>query len=443
MPIVFSELIILISILQFLYLSKGKDSQEPRKWIFNPNAWLVFSFSMIFLIAPFVRRIGAIELPYVFSIRNWSENVGNANVLCAISITSLTLGNMLASNILNKRPSRRLNVNHLKLNRPNQFLSIFLSIFWLILFFLWVRDQGGILTAILSTRSEQSRFQVDKTNGYGVDAIYAIEGILLIWIVFLRSIDNIGLKRKLTLRIIFGLYFIILIPSIFNGDRSKFIFFLLAFFLALNSTGMQLKKPTLLIIIILLGIAISIPRVYRASTDVSLSSAVEIASSSKTYIDTLSQEDLAMAPALSILINQDFHDALRFQGTSYVSLISKPVPRKLWQNKPIPFDVQIMRNVFPNESKFVGYAFSCISEPYANFGLIGVVVFFLVLGLFNFYISALAKSTSIWKKTSCLWWVAFMFILARGNLTTDIQRVLFPLLNGAMLRISWSDRFRK
>jgi hypothetical protein len=109
-------------------------------------------------------------------------------------------------------------------------------------------------------------------------------------------------------------------------------------------------------------------------------------------------------------------------------MLTKPIPRNVWSSKPVPIDTQIMFQLFPEVARNTGFAFSALSEPYLNFGPIGVILFFLLLGKLN---SGLFKRVSekggIYIYLNA-WISAFTIYLMRGNLSMDIQRCAFPLI---------------
>jgi oligosaccharide repeat unit polymerase len=310
-------------------------------------------------------------------------------------------------------------------------LSLVLALFWTIYYMRWAFSQGNISTVLLGSRTQQALIGVIKTDGYGVDAIYGVSGILLLYIAQHRIIQDH--KTDVKLRILVSAYLLTLIPSLLNGDRSKFIFFVLVLVMVYVNTGMKIGRNRIIAIVLILPIVITAPRVYRSSVEGIKAKSFNNLISVKTISDTFTQEDLAMAPTFSILVNSFEKNEDYLHGNSYLALISKPLPRKLWPNKPIPFDVEMTRKIFPIESKYVGFSFSGLSEPYANFGYFGVVVFFFIIGFLNRRLLNRARNMNISSVLLNSWTAGFMFILARGNLTTDMQRFAFPLISGLIL----------
>jgi hypothetical protein len=88
----------------------------------------------------------------------------------------------------------------------------------------------------------------------------------------------------------------------------------------------------------------------------------------------------------------------------------------------------MMYLVFPEVARYTGFAFSALSEPFLNFGPIGVVIFFLLLGrLCSRLFKGASEKGGIYIYLNA-WISAFMIYLIRGNLSMDIQRCAFPLI---------------
>jgi hypothetical protein len=96
-------------------------------------------------------------------------------------------------------------------------------------------------------------------------------------------------------------------------------------------------------------------------------------------LDTFTGAVTAMAPTLSILVSS-VGSQIPFQfGTSYLDLITKPIPRPLFPNKGLPFDTQMKNAIFPSTaSQGMRFSFSATSEPHVNFEVMGVVVLFFL-----------------------------------------------------------------
>lgn len=198
--------------------------------------------------------------------------------------------------------------------------------------------------------------------------------------------------------------------------------------------GIKAKKSHILIVLTLIPLIVVAPRVYRQN-QAQISQIGSTAFSVTNVVETFTKEDTAMAPALAILLN-DLGSAIPYQyGKSYLNLVAKPIPRSIWSGKPIEFDTQIMRILFPKyAASGVGFAFSAISEPLVNFGVFGVVLFFVAIGFLNrLNFENLVTGNSTIRIFLNAWTSAFMFVMIRGNLSVDFQRAFFPLASGLIV----------
>ena len=396
--------------------------------ISNGNVWVLASLLLIFVVSPGIRLLTKAQLPLVFAIRDTSTQINQVNSLAAIAIFSTILSNRLQ---LNKGMQLTGANSVISKNeyRPSRHLSIVIFSFWIVLYLYWAFSQGNSLAAIFGTRSSQQMFGVVKSNGYLIDSLYGALGVLTAWLAYAVHKND----KKLIMKITFG-SFLFIIPSFLQGDRSKFIFYILVISIILTSFNKKINKKYILISILLIPILVVAPRMYRQSA-VDLRGVGEKAFSVTNIADTFTKEDTAMSPALSILINNLGTNIPYQYGLSYFNLIAKPIPRTLWPGKPIEFDTQMMKVLFPKYAEQgVGFAFSAISEPLVNFGILGVVLFFIALGTINAKLLKRLRGTPSPLNLFLNAWIAgFMFVLIRGNLSVDFQRAVFPLFSGLIV----------
>lgn len=396
--------------------------------IANGNVWVLASLLLIFLVSPMVRYFSNTQLPLVFARRDTETYMNQVNSLASIAILSTILGSRI---LLQSRTEIGPvgNLQPFQSFKPSVGLSIALFIFWMALYLYWAISQGNPFAAIFGSRSSQRSFGVIKSNGYLVDSLYGALGIITAWLAYsIRENKNQLTKKLLPVCLVF------VVPSFLQGDRSKSVFFIVVIAIIFTGWNKKIKKSHFLIALILIPLIVVAPRVYRQSQD-QITKIGSAAFSVTNIVDTLTQEDTAMAPTLAILLN-DLGSNIPLQyGKSYLNLVAKPIPRTLWPGKPVEFDTQMMRILFPTyAASGVGFAFSAISEPLVNFGLIGVVLFFVGIGIFNRL--NLERLTKVHSSVSIFFnaWIAgFMFVLIRGNLSVDFQRAVFPLVSGLVV----------
>ena len=396
--------------------------------IANGNVWVLASLLLIFFVSPLVRNLSNSQLPLVFARRDTETYMNQVNSLASIAILSTILG----SRILLQSRTKISQVGYLQpfqSFKPSIGVSSVFFIFWMALYFYWAGSQGNPFEAIFGSRSSQRSVGVLKSNGYLVDSLYGAFGVITAWLAYSVSEKNYQLTKKLL-----PVCLIFVVPSFLQGDRSKSVFFIVVISIILTGSNKKVKKSHALIALILIPLIVVAPRVYRQSQD-QLSNIGSAAFSVANIVDTFTQEDTAMAPTLSILLN-DLGSKIPFQyGKSYLNLVAKPIPRALWPGKPVEFDTQMMRVLFPTyAASGVGFAFSAISEPLVNFGFIGVVFFFVGIGILNrFNLERLTKAQSSGRVFLNAWLAGFMFVLIRGNLSVDFQRAFFPLVSGLVV----------
>ena len=396
--------------------------------IANGNVWVLASLILIFLISPVVRNLSNAQLPLVFARRDTETYINQVNSLASIAILSTILGSRILFQIRPKNGQERER-NTLQNLRPSVGVSVALFIFWMALYFYWAISQGNPFAAIFGSRNFQRSIGVIKSNGYLVDSLYGAFGVITAWLAYsIRENKNHLTKKLLPICLLF------VVPSFLQGDRSKSVFFIVVISIILTGWNKKVKKSYVLIALILIPLIIVAPRVYRQSQD-QINKIGTAAFSITNIVDTFTQEDTAMAPTLAILLS-DLGSNIPLQyGKSYLNLVAKPIPRTLWPGKPVEFDTQIMRILFPKyAASGVGFAFSAISEPLVNFGLIGVVLFFIGIGILNrFNLERLIKGHSSASVFLNAWLAGFMFVLIRGNLSVDFQRAVLPLVSGLVV----------
>ena len=409
----------------FLFLSFAiglfffiKDSRRfDLPLLSNGNFLTLLSLFIIFLVAPLARVKMMTELPAVFALRDWQTSYPKVNILVCAAIFALIGGSAITREnpIL---PIFELEKSHLNMRKAIK-LSAFLILLLAVYFQIWARTQGSIIQVLFGTRALKSSIEVDYSNGYALDTLYAVFGIMSFW-YFVAVLKHHRFKHILLVVCI-----ALLTPALFTGNRFFIIYYGLVLVLINIGKTRQVNRKVAIFLIILLPLIVVIPREARNSVAGLNTQTAKQMFTTATFLKTFSGEDLAMAPALSILIQSE---STRLYGSSYIGMLTKPIPRNLWPSKPIPIDTQIMFRIFPEVAKHTGFAFSALSEPYLNFGAIGVVLFFFLFGKLN---SRLFKGASerggIYIYLNA-WISAFTIYLMRGNLSMDIQRCAFPLI---------------
>lgn len=425
-----TQSVFILFVSSFFALVEIRQSIKSKKnsAIINGNIWALTSLLLIFVLSPLIRMATNTPLPLVFVNQDTDTKLNQVNSLASIAILALIIGARVSLKFSTKSTRFKL-PNDGNVDRPSLLLSFLLVIFWLGLYFYWAISQSSPVVAVFGSRSAQQFHVIAKTNGYLVDSLYGVLGVFTAWLAYAIVSKSETLVRKLV-----PMCLLFVIPSFLQGDRSRFVFFILVIVIMLTAFHKKISRIRIVMALLLIPILIVAPRVYRQSTSNFSLVSINVLSGSN-LLDTFTKEDTAMAPALSILIN-NLGTNINYQyGKSYLNLIGKPIPRSIWPNKPIEFDTQIMQVLFPSyAAKGTGFAFSAISEPLVNFGVSGVLLFFFLLGFGNqkLLMTLRNRQTSTLLLTNA-WLASFMFVLVRGNLSVDFQRALFPLLSGIIV----------
>ena len=397
---------------------RAKISRLP--WYVYPTFWITVSIFMIFFLTPLITIYGSTNIRPPFEDWNWEVEYGSTLMLGSISLFALLLGSIRTNtsqieySIFPRGKFWKSNVN--------QLTSILLIFYGVLGYLVWIKEQGG-LNSIFSNRNQLQAQGFIFNNGYLYDSLLVVTGVLTALLARKRSL---GFLKPGIIEI--GIL-LTMLPYIARGDRSVFLYTLtvVAIIYSLTSKTNRVRFKTKLIILFLIPLMVVTPRIYRHADTFSLAS-IKNGYSISNITETVTGLDTAMVPALTILRSQ-LGVSIDYQlGKSYVKGLFKPLPRAIWKNKPMELDRQLNLTLFPRTSQQVGFSFSGLSEPLVNFGLFGVITFFFVLGRLENRITNFRKAINPHKIISLAWVSGFMFILIRGNLSTDYQRLLFPLI---------------
>lgn len=416
----FATAFIVIPITILIAHLRYRASISLLPWYVYPTFWITISISMIFFLTPLLTIYGRSNEAPPFQDWNWEVTYGSTLMLGSIALFALLLGSIKTDYVRIKESIFPRGV-FWKYN-INQLTSTLLIIYGVLGYLVWIKGQGGI-GSIFSNRNQLQTQGFTFSNGYLYDSLLVATGVLTSLLARKRSLGSVK-PGIIELGIV-----LTMLPYIARGDRSVFLYTLtvVSLIYALTSRTIRIRFKTKITILVLIPLLVVVPRIYRHSDAFSLS---DIASgySAASITETLTGLDTAMVPALTILRSQLGTNVDYQLGKSYLRGIFKPLPRAIWKNKPIEFDRQLNVALFPRTSQQVGFSFSGLSEPLVNFGLIGVIAFFFILGKLENRIISFRKAIDLRRIIILAWASGFMFILIRGNLSTDYQRLMFPLI---------------
>lgn len=388
-----------------------------------PNFWVILSTFFIYIFSPMILFSQKIDLSRRFESMGWRDAMPEALLYGALIFLATVTG------ILSAKKSTTVNIS--RGLKPNLVRFLWVVLLSSALYLRWVSQQGG-LQNILATRNAQVNLGITRNVGYFVDVPIFLCGAVIFLYCYLLVEKEMSLIRE----ILFLITIVFLIsPNIASGSRSVFLFIFLAFIIAKKSNsvlstnlmGFKINRNKLLAVLILIPLLVVAPRLYRDSSTFNPNSVKEAYSQSQV-LTTIAGDDMIMVPTFAILLKKVPNDIQYMYGKSYLTAALKPIPRILWKNKPIEFDTYLNQRIFPETARYFGVAFSGASEPFVNFGFFGIAFFFHFLSRFNGYFTRVLvfNRNNPFILFSFSLWTAFMFILIRGNLSTDYHRFLFP-----------------
>jgi len=305
--------------------------------------------------------------------------------------------------------------------------SLVVVIFLAFFYGSWVSNQGGISEVIFGTRALRRSIEVDLSNGYALDSLIGVFGVFTFWYFVFLNGNN---KKARYLSILCS---ILLIPSLATGNRFFTIYYSMVLISIYLASRRNIRKRLIVFFLVALILVVVVPREYRGLVERPTPTKLLRLFSQENLIKTFSGEDLAMAPGFAILLANNEFNKTKLHGTSYLHILSKPIPRSVWVGKPYPISQRLMAENFPEVYRYTGFAFSALCEPYFNFGPPGVILFFFLLGVIWQGLFRLSVVENTARGIYLNSWIApFAVYLMRGDLSVDIQRCAFPLIVGLL-----------
>lgn len=290
---------------------------------------------------------------------------------------------------------------------------------------------GAYLSGVLAGRSEEARASVSGSSAYFYSGLQFALGALVLLLLQYRFVRNrIGQIWAIVLLAL------AVLPQLLAGNRSVFIPVAVAVLIILSSTNPRVislgRVALVLPIAFILGIVA--PRIWRdglsrgGTIEEAIQSALSIESAIGDFVGGL---DTAMIDAFEMQVAAQNNGTLDLRfGETYLHALAAVIPRQMWPDKPEAVDVFLNSALFPATHDLgIGFAFGVYSEPYLNFGPVGVILVCLVFG------AVLGRATR-WVSGAptvmpAFWLImltAYIFPLMRGSLTFDAQRLFMPVV---------------
>jgi len=117
-------------------------------------------------------------------------------------------------------------------------------------------------------------------------------------------------------------------------------------------------------------------------------------------------------------------------GSTYLGALGAAIPRAWWADKPQTVDTLLNQALFPDTAaRSIGFSFGVYSEPYLNFGMLGVLIFCAILGsIFALVDNIMLGRMGLFELSLCALAIGSLFPIVRGSLTFDSQRFLIPAI---------------
>lgn len=155
--------------------------------------------------------------------------------------------------------------------------------------------------------------------------------------------------------------------------------------------------------------------------------------------------DAEMAPALAGALQVIPSElGYRFGRATFGDLVSRPVPRVLWEGKPLPHTHQVTAAVWPGPRELGGFdpAFTPLMSFFWDFGLLGVVVGLFTYGLiarftFEYLLRAEDDGRVQIAYAAALWTVV---VAARFDPVLLVMHTV--VVFGPLLVIFWASRVK-
>jgi xanthosine utilization system XapX-like protein len=424
----------------FSAISVVKASIAPL----GPFAIFVYSHTVIFVLRPGYNAI-AQGGRNIFDSTDTGTPMVSAGLLGALGFVCVSLGYCYSARRERAGASRDRRIRS-RLVEPQSWpsmsadqerslvaLSVLVFFGGAALYFQYIRHVGGLRSflALNAGRSAELTQVLAGSSGYEISGLLLTTGTSLL-------ILTLGLVRNRRTLVFIGTVFLVIaeVPQLMTGSRSQFVPIALAILIVVTAT-----RPGLITLprAVLFGVPAFIllfvaPRILRSevtATNTAVDALKESFSAQGILDGFFGGLDTAMIDAFALQIAAQSSGQLQLAGGStYLAAMASFVPRGLWPDKPLAVDTILNQTLFPaTAAKSIGFSFGIYSEPFFNWGLLGIVLvavpFGLVLGKLG---RMLSDSRSILTLVAVAMFSGQVFTLVRGSISFDLQRFLIPLV---------------
>ena len=282
-------------------------------------------------------------------------------------------------------------------------------------------------SSLLSGRSAQRDEALAASSGYLLSGLQFTLGALLIMLF-----EAMAARRWAKSALVSAALALALFPQVAAGDRSVFIPVVVAVLAYLYYSGAAIFtfRRVILWLPVLIVFGFVAPRVWRvqlAQGGSLLDALLSSFTPQNLFANFVGGLDTAMSDAFALQVAaQNDGQILPAYGSTYLSALVGVIPRALWPEKPETVDPYLNSILFPaTHAQNIGFSFGIYSEPYLNFGLVGVVI---VLGLVGAALALVSNLVHARTGLVSVFVVAtvsgYLFPIVRGSVSFDSQRLL-------------------
>ncbi|MHB1328577.1 MAG: O-antigen polymerase [Gemmatimonadales bacterium] len=269
------------------------------------------------------------------------------------------------------------------LARPSRPLGVSMVVTWipaLALFGVGASAVGWFVFGIaglgnLTSANYGERYQM--MAGYGV-ILLGVQSVIVAVLVLYASGLEAGRGFLAGLAVLAGMGFLGFWTGVV-GSRSAFIQLVIGFLAIRQMLGKKIpswKLASVAVVLLLAGLVVGVARAgIRHLRDIDVGRSLFLLNPANSEFGaTLA----TIGDVSSAVPSQDSYRG----GTTYLEAFAVVVPRKIWPNRPPGAGEWYVERFYPEVAEAGGaYAFSPVAEAYLNFGVTGIVVIFLCLGL--------------------------------------------------------------
>lgn len=310
-----------------------------------------------------------IVIPSLSDLSMWGGNIATRQYIFYITAVVFWLSVVISFNFSSPRPFKKWNV--LFSSNNVQFISLCLFVIALVCYIPF----RGFRTSI----SSEDVMSVSGRTGlvsYFIDLISLFVGASCLAIIGMKGRG--GVIRKSVVVIV--IFYFTLVLFIVGGFRYRLVFLLLSlgtiYHLFPNPRRINYALVIPIAIAAYLGFAImDKARVYGRGIDLETARSISLADASKGAAEN------ASVCSYSIVVTDIYsRDGTRIGLEPIINAVLMPIPRAFLPSKP---DAEYLRDAERRAGASGGAAFLVFTEAYISFGILGVILYGLLIGWFS------------------------------------------------------------